>query len=47
MEMLYEGPLNDEAAIGVKVCRKFVPFTQLHCHYAPYGYSFVHEHVNM
>jgi hypothetical protein len=26
MEMLYEGPLDDEAAIGVKVCRKFVPF---------------------
>jgi translation elongation factor EF-G len=22
MEMLYEGPLDDEAAIGVKVCRK-------------------------
>jgi elongation factor 2 len=25
MEMLYEGPLDDEAAIGVKVGRKFVP----------------------
>jgi translation elongation factor EF-G len=26
MEMLYEGPLDDEAAIGVKVRKKFVPF---------------------
>jgi elongation factor 2 len=24
MEMLYEGPLDDEAAIGVKVCTKYV-----------------------
>jgi elongation factor 2 len=29
MEMLYEGPLDDEAAIGVKVCRKINLFTLL------------------
>jgi elongation factor 2 len=26
MEMLYEGPLDDEAALGVKVCAKFNNF---------------------
>jgi hypothetical protein len=31
MEMLYEGPLDDEAAIGVKVCRNLF---SLSCVYA-------------
>jgi hypothetical protein len=48
MEMLYEGPLDDEAAIGVKVRRKVLPFTQLCCgQYTPYGYSFIHERVSV
>jgi translation elongation factor EF-G len=43
MEMLYEGPLDDEAAIGVKARTEFKLFTSLwmcvgQCF--PYGHSF-------